>query len=51
MVFPLAVFLHYIRKMRPLDMGFESKQFCRKMTIICVCIFWTKSYILNMKLV
>ena len=32
-------------------MGFESKQFCRKMTIICVCIFCLKSYILKMKLV
>ena len=32
-------------------MGVESKQFCRKMTIICVCIFCLKNYILNMKLV
>ena len=32
-------------------MGFEGKQFCREMTIICVCIFFLKNYILNMKLV
>ena len=39
-VFPLAVFLHYIRKEVAFRIwGFKDKQFCRKMTII-LCMYF-----------